>query len=106
MIYYLVLNKAQNQKHVITEKAYKNLPKSDKYELIGECDANGRTFDYNNFLTQTTNVTKSIGQPEQGVETKKESVGNPIGNKKPVLKPAPKPRKKDTRTVDIDEDDD
>lgn len=90
MIFYKVKNKKTGQVTVLTETA-KNLierhpANADKYEVLEECDQNGRSFDYNNFLNQA-NESKSIGigtTEKEAVEENGRSNGNAIGGIQPI----------------------
>ena len=90
MIFYKVKNKKTGQVTVLTETA-KNLierhpANADKYEILEECDQQGRSFDYNNFLNQA-NESKSIGigtTEKEAVEENGRSNGNAIGGIEPI----------------------
>lgn len=108
MIFYKVKNKKTGQVTVLTETA-KNLierhpANADKYEVLEECDQNGRSFDYNNFLNQA-NESKSIGIEsikKEAVEENGRSNGNAIGGIGPITETTANNGNENDKTVNSD----
>lgn len=86
MIFYNIKNKNTGKIVVFNQNAKELLERDPanlkQFEILGECDQNGREFNYNNFLTKA-NESKSIdiGTKERIGEQTTEKAGS-NGNKK------------------------
>lgn len=93
MIFYNVKNLATGKIVTMTKLSkdliFKFPANQTKYELIEECDQNGRAFNYNNFLTKA-NESRSIGITEEKESCENANGGNdrieigPITNIEPI----------------------
>lgn len=122
MSYVKVYNKAAKREYVMPRKTANNLPENGNYEIREECDAFGRVNNFNNFLItkkdehrEPIKLGNSTGGEKIAVSTgdeqpdskksKKESGQSTTKGTVARLKPGSS-RKKDSGTVDKDDDDD